>query len=91
MIFSKNNSFFSEFSIKDEIFYKMNSITLTALSHIDPTFYEIICYQNGERPNFEMHDIFVLMTTFRRNLSFQWIESIREDIHMASVLDIYMQ
>lgn len=66
----------------------MNSITLTTLSHIDPTFYEICCYENGDRPEFEMHDIFVLMTTFRRNLSFQWIESIREDLRIEMLTKV---
>ena len=68
----------------------MNSITLTTLSHIDPTFYEICCYENGDRPEFEMHDIFVLMTTFRRNLSFQWIESIREDLRIEMLTKVIM-
>ena len=61
---------------------------MQALTGIDPTFTEIYQYLHKEQQNQTLHDVFILFSNFRKKLSFNWIDSIKEENRMPMLKEV---
>lgn len=61
---------------------------MQALAGIDPTFTEIYQCLHKEQQNQTLHDVFILFSSFRKKLSFNWIDSIKEENRMPMLKEV---